>query len=751
MIRREWIRWYLLLIVLSVSAGTERTARSQEGDAPDATPIAQFITVASPVDESVYGTVTTAALSLEHQAEQEGRRAILVLEITRGSSQFHQVQGLADFLASTKLSNVTTVAWIPETVIGHNAILALACNEIVMHPDAELGDIGRGETLDRVDQQFVLSIVERRLNSKVNSALALGMMDPQKVVLKIQRQIGAPGNESLDSQVVTLEELQLMLKTKAVVTRRDTLKEAGDVGTFSGAKARTFDILVVQLAETRADLADRYGLPRETMRERATVGREARARLIKIDGMIEPVLATFVKRQIERAVSFGANVLIFEIDSPGGYLTTSQDLANTIADLDPKTVRTIAYVPKQALSGAAMVALGCDEIYLHPEGLFGDAGPIEIGEGQQFQHAPEKILSPLREMQRALAEKKDRPAALAIAMADSKVLVYQVTHHQTGRTWYMTEDEIDAANGEWIKGEIVPESREDLLLTVNGERAHELKLAGPAVADMDELKKRIGVPLEIDLVPIEPTWVDQLIFFLNTRAALALLTTIAIICIVVELHVMTGLLGIISAVCFALIFWSRVMGGTAGYLEVLLFLLGLACVVLEVFVIPGFGVFGVSGGLLMVASLVLASQTFGEIGGRQADSDFARLTYTVESLSASIVVVIVMAIAMSRFLPKMPLVGRMVLTPPGYTEAGHENEPRLRPELAAQAEGDPMRTHGGLLIGDEGEAVSVLRPAGKAQISGQYVDVVSDGPFIEQGCPIRVVNVKGNLIVVRQV
>ena len=60
-------------------------------------------------------------------------------------------------------------------------------------------------------------------------------------------------------------------------------------------------------------------------------------------------------------------MLIFEVDSPGGELLASTNLANSIAELESRHVRTVAYVPKMALSGAAIVSLGCDEIYMQPD------------------------------------------------------------------------------------------------------------------------------------------------------------------------------------------------------------------------------------------------------------------------------------------------------------------------------------------------------------------------------------------------
>ena len=71
-----------------------------------------------------------------------------------------------------------------------------------------------------------------------------------------------------------------------------------------------------------------------------------------------------------------------------------------------------------------------------------------------------------------------------------------------------------------------------------------------------------------------------------------------------------GLPAITSALAFLLFFWSRYLSGTADQLEILLFLVGLICLGLELFVFPGFGVFGLSGFLLIVASIVMASHTF---------------------------------------------------------------------------------------------------------------------------------------------
>jgi len=708
-------------------------------------PLGKFLTVTSPVDDVVFGRVTNAALSLQNEAVNERRRAVLVLEITPGSSQFHQIDGLARFLTSAQLSKVTTVAWIPETVTGNNVVLALACNEIVMHPDAELGDIGHGQTLDRDEQQHVLSLVEKRRNRKVSPALALGLMDPQRTILRVKLQPG-PDAAAAEVRVVTPEDLRLLQDSKAAILDVQTIKEAGAPGIFSGSKARALDVLIVQTATARGELVDLYHLPAESQRETVASGDAPRVHLIRVDHEIEPVLEAFLERQIQRAISSGANMIIFEIDSLGGLLIQSQNLAFAIADLDPKEVRTVAYVPEKAISGAAIIALGCDEIYMRDGAKIGDAGPIEIRHGQQFEFAPQKALDLLQVTMKTLAEKKGRPTAILQAMVNKDLQAFQVTHRETGRVWYMTEAEINASDGVWIKGPAVPETGNNHLLTVDAQRAHDLKLAEPIVADLDDLKQRLGIPVGQQLVAAGRTWVDTLIFVLNSNVALFVLIFIGIVCVYLELHLMTGLLGIISALCFAIFFWSRFLGGTAGWLEIVLFLLGAICLGLEIFVLPGFGVFGVSGALLLFASLVLASQTWGNATGGDIDS----MSRTIGTLSASLVSVVIMAMLLGRFLPHIPIFNQMILTPPGMAGTASADGPRLRPDSIHEGAFSPFDRDRSL-IGHTGVAVSILRPAGKAQIAGRFVDVVSEGPYIAQGSLIEVIEITGNRVVVREV
>lgn len=720
--------------------GTVGLVAAQEAVQP---PIGQFVRVPSPIDDRVAARLSNVASELLLRAQRENRPAVLVLEITPGTSQLHQAQALSRLLASSQFANLKTVAWVPETVTGPNVLVALSCREIVMHPDAELGDLGRGQPVEPEDEQLMLALAQKRINPQVSTALVQAMIDPSRQLWRVRLQSGNADQPRIETRVATREEVETLRQTGAIIEQADVIKDAGVVGTFQGSAARELGILVTQTALTRVDVAQLYHLSREALREPPDDEGLKKVRLIRVTGVINTLQESFLVRQIDRAADAGATLLVFEIDSPGGELLASINLAQTVADLDARKIRTVAYVPRQALSGAAIIALGCDEIYLHSSATIGDAGPIELRPGGQFERAPEKILSPLRAALKTLAEKKGRPVALCEAMADSSLKVFQATHRDNGRIWYLSEAELAQAAGEWIGGPQVRETNGELLLTVDGRRANELHLAERPVSDLDDLKIRLGLPATTSLRPVEKTWVDVTVFVLNHPAIVMLLFVIGIGSLYLELHFPSGFFGILACLCLALFFWSKFLGGTAGWLEVVLFGLGVACLVMEIFVIPGFGVFGLSGGLMMLAALVMASQSWGNI---EPLADLQQVSWTLGMLMGAVVAVGVGGLLLGRALPHLPLFEDMVLAPPSEAVPG---EPRLAPQLISSS-AVPGGERMAFTPGQAGIAATQLRPAGKAEIHGRLFDVVSEGPFIPEGSPIEVVQSSGNRTVVRQ-
>jgi membrane-bound serine protease (ClpP class) len=465
-----------------------------------------------------------------------------------------------------------------------------------------------------------------------------------------------------------------------------------------------------------------------------------RAVLIKVEGPITPFLEQYVRRSLARARKREADMVIVEIDSPGGYLDASLNLANLMAETDWAT--TVAYVPRQAFSGAAIMSLGCKQIILHPAAQFGDAGPIFQGEDAAFRHAPEKIRSALAVQLREIARSQGRSPALAEAMVDMNMKVFRVRDKQTGDELLMTERELDAVVDpqRWETIQRIAETGDGRFLTLNGRRTVEVGLGDGLAEDRASLKILLGIVGDIEI--IERNAVDVVVLILNHPIITGLLIIIGLVALFVEFSAPgLGVGGIISALCFMIFFWSRFLGGTADWLEVVLFLGGLMCLAAEFFVIPGFGFAGVAGTLLMISSIILASQTF-VIPRTERQLDDFRESVTVAALSG--IAFAGAAVWVTRRTGKIPILSRMALQP-------SPSDDERTALVGARTKNHPQPNEFNVGVGDVGIAESPLRPAGRARFGESYVDVVTDGTFVAPGDEVCVIEVSGNHVRVRKV
>lgn len=113
--------------------------------------------------------------------------------------------------------------------------------------------------------------------------------------------------------------------------------------------------------------------------------------IIRFEGEINPGLEAYLFRKLDVAKERGADLVILEIDSPGGGLDESIRIAKRLQNLE--WAHTVAYVSDKAISGAAIVSLGCDEILMAPHASLGDAGAIYLGEESLWHLAPQKMIS----------------------------------------------------------------------------------------------------------------------------------------------------------------------------------------------------------------------------------------------------------------------------------------------------------------------------------------------------------------------
>lgn len=457
--------------------------------------------------------------------------------------------------------------------------------------------------------------------------------------------------------------------------------------------------------------------------------------LIRVEGVIDSWLEHYVLRKLARARQVGCDLLVLEIDSPGGGLTETLKLCDEITGLSG--IHTVAYIPREALSGAAILSLACDDIVMGEHAQIGDCGPIFLDEDFMFRHAPEKIRSHLISEVRVLSERKKHPAALAEAMVDLSVKVERLKLPD-GSEQLLTDREL-AAHPEaagWVKLETLPESGGGRFFEVTGRRAVDLRLASATVEKRNDLFQRYG--LNDKPLVLESDGIDTTAYILNMWVVTALLLIIGLVGIAYELSapgVCIG--GLTAALCFALFFWSRFLGGTAGWLEVVLFASGIVFLAMEVFVIPGFGITGITGLALMIAGIVLASQNFTL---PTTNSELARMTAGTLTTTASGIGCVVVCALMVRHMHAIPVLNRLMLAPPSVEPAAPplvDKDGKLLPPP------EPV-----LSIGDWGVSSTMLRPGGKARFGDQLFDVVADGAFIQPGIQVRVTELQGTRIVV---
>jgi membrane-bound serine protease (ClpP class) len=635
---------------------------------------------------------------------------------------------LANFLSSDTVSRARTVAYLPQPVQGHAVLAVLACDEIVMAPDAELGPASIDANAS--DRPAVVAafrdIVTRR--KKFLEDVAMKLADPGQELLKVETDKGG-------TQYVTREHLENLKKTETLVGQPVTLFPAGEPARFSGTDARHKGF-IEHLANNRTDLVRALDLS-EAIRPDVQVAGSYRAKRVDIKGPIHADMAGRVRRMIHEAVRDNdVNFVCLWIDSAGGDPVQSMELAKYLAtDPELSTVQTVAYVPNQARADAALVALACNEIAVQPEAVLG-------GEGD-YIFSPEDVrmvVAGLRGRDGIMA-RKGRSWSVPAAMFDPGLAVYRCTRgSQTacfGDEEFAAQQEDAAREGEargWKKWEAIPKPAFGRPLWLTGDNAADYLSGVRKVHSRTELKEFYNLTSDPEL--LEPTWVDVLVGALASPAVGVFLLIIGGAALYAELHSPgIGVGAFVAAVCFVLFFWSHYLAGKVEWLQILLFVTGIICLLLEVFVIPGFGIFGLGGGVLIVISLILACQTF--VIPRNA-YQVVEFRNSLLAIAAAMVGIIAAASTINRWLPHTPFLGQLVLHPP----SGAEAEAIRYSETLAHFEA---------LVGMRGKATTPLMPGGKARFGKELLDVMTDGEFVDRDVPVEVVDVRGSWVVVRAV
>ncbi len=694
-----------------------------------------YVAVPSPIEDAVL-------VRVKNRVEQaKPRPSVIVFDFNPTDKEaatpgYGSPSELADYIAG--LQDVRTVAYVHRKVTGHTVLPVLACKEIACGPQGALGAVVGAS--DPPLAQGALNAYLRIPGQVRPAYLAVvqKMIDP-RVELRKGRKGGADWYFDLRHRAQAEAD-------KVQITDTAPLPEAPDgaVGLFTATQLRDLG-LSRGTFPTRQDLFDAFGLNAAALKDDPLGGRPPVAFRATLKGAIDAGKKEEVERLVKGVVGQKGNVLFLRLECGGGDLQAAHDLAERLRRFEAEDdLLIVAFVPDRAPDTAAVVALGCSEIVLSKRR--DTAGGDESAEAEfgDFEAALDKgsavNVDLLAASLRDLAEAHGYPPLLIDGMLKRDVGIVRVQKKENRNVRrLMTDADYEAQKGpqaDWVNPVQVKPAGQLLKLTAT--QAEELGIARFTVDTRDpaEVYAKYGVdPTRVR--DASPAWLDQFASFLKLPAVTVLLVVIGFTGLILELKVPgTTVPGIVAALCFILVFWAHTQfSNQVAVLAGLLFILGLILILLEVFVLPGFGAAGIIGILLMLAGLALVTvervpenwQEVSALGGKMA----VYLLGMIGSFG--------LALLIARYLPNIPYANRLMLVPP--TEKPGADEGPVLPGAALAAS----------LLGAVGTAVTVLRPAGTVRFGDQYVDVVTEGGYVPAGARVQVVEVEGIRIVVKEV
>jgi membrane-bound serine protease (ClpP class) len=407
---------------------------------------------------------------------------------------------------------------------------------------------------------------------------------------------------------------------------------------------------------------------------------------VPVTGVVEMGLAPFVERAVAEASAAGAVAVVLDIDTPGGRVDAAERIADALND---SPVPVYAFVNRRAISAGALIALAAQKVYMRPGATMGAATPV-LGDGSE---ASEKMVSFMRAEFRSLADQRGLDPTIAEAMVDPSI--------------------------------DVPGAPEGKLLTLSTADAVGVGYA-EAVEDWDGLMATLGLS-NPNVVDMRANWAERVVRFLSHPVVAPFLLSIGFLGLIIEIKTPSfGLAGAAGITALTAFFGSHLLLGLAGWETVLLLVAGIILLLVEAFVIPGFGIAGLVGLAAVVGSVILTIA-----GSAPTAADLRIAGFVVIS---TFVLTGFTLWAMIRHLPYDRRASFLFLQAATRSDEGY---------VAAVARAD--------LEGMEGVAVTDLRPAGTARFGDERLDVVAGSGWVSAGTPVRVTHSEGYRLVVEAV
>lgn len=410
---------------------------------------------------------------------------------------------------------------------------------------------------------------------------------------------------------------------------------------------------------------------------------------------IAPPVVRTTKRAFEEAHKQGADLILIHMNTYGGLVDAADSIRTRILNSD---IPVYVFIDNNAASAGALIAIACDSIYMAPVASIGAATVVD----QSGQPVPDKYQSYMRSWMRATAEANGRDPDIAQAMVDPDIYIAGI---------------VDSGK----------------VLTLTTSEAIQYKFCEGKVENVAQLMEDAGVE-EYQLIRHKASGTDRIIGWLISPLISGILIMIIIGGIYFELQSPGVGFPLVASVIAALLYFAPLyLEGLADNWEIVIFVVGVILVLVEVFAIPGFGVAGISGIILIVSGLVLSM--IGNVG-----LDFRPVAIEA-GVQAFFIVIIAIFLALigsfwiSKKLFTTTIFGHLALDAEQHKEEGYSVS--------------DTRYSG--MIGKEGTAHTVLRPAGKVKLEGDVYDATALTGYIEKGEAVKVVKYEtGQLFVVKK-
>jgi membrane-bound ClpP family serine protease len=727
-----------LLLFLLLLLGRAPAARAE-----DAAAEGQCLAVRSPITSEEVNRLKEVCNSVL-AAAHDRRNVVLVFDFnpdkaSASTAEFGPCADLAQNLLD--LPDVMTVAFVHGEVTRHSVLPVLACKERVLAGEGRLGPVLDNDSPPLLEYQAAAyeAVANRRHLSR---ALVAKLYDKDVEVLEGTRKDGS---------------LCYVAKGRpepGVVVNGPEPKFGKGRLAYVARQAQDFGLCVPRTMESLQEVVQAYNLPPTALHEDGLLGRNPVAWRTTVSGAVTGALVESLKRQIRRAVGNPeghANLVILQLECGGGDPAEAQGLAEYLRGLKDdsggRPVKTVAFVKGSATGTAAIVALGCSEIVLQKDATLGDLSVVAQRDGRgNAAPADEERDGLLLKQITTFAEKQGYSRALLRAMAYPNLPLYAVESASGPRRFaLLTEAQRDADAKEktpqWKNPQLVQSAGPaGKPLILDAARAEEVRLSRYTVDDVAALYKTYGVKGE-QVRSGGKDWLYEFRYLLQTPGMSIFLILLGGTCLILELKMPgLGLPGVVAALCFVLFFWAHASSAGITLLAVLLFVLGLVLIGLEIFMLPGSAVFGISGVVLVVGSLALvAIEKWPQTTHEWVDLGGWMATFTI-----SLGVAVVAAMLLAWYLPHIPYVKGLILKPPG--EATDEEGVAEAAAPSPLGHPDPAA-----LLGAIGVAATPLRPAGKVKFGDDYVDVVAEGSYVPPGNRVQVIEIEGYRIVVKEV